>query len=127
MGCNMERVGEVTYRLAFPPNIEGIHLVFYVSIIHWYHEDKLYVLDFSTIQLDENLNYEEEPIAIIDQQVQKLTSKEIHSIKVLWKGKTTKEATWESDFDMMSRYPHLFTNLGLYDSDIGISGVPRGA
>ncbi|XP_070007877.1 uncharacterized protein [Nicotiana sylvestris] len=67
----LERVGEVAYRLALPPGLSTIHPVFHVSMLQKYHGDPSYVLDFSTVQLDKNLAYEEEPIAILDQHVRK--------------------------------------------------------
>ena len=65
-----------------------------------------------SILLDENLSFEEEPIAILDREVRKLRSKEIAAIKVQWKDQPVEESTWESEVDMKERYPRLFTNLG---------------
>ncbi|XP_070010032.1 uncharacterized protein [Nicotiana sylvestris] len=61
-------VGEIAYKLALPPSLSGDHPVFHVSMHRRYHADLSHVLDFSTIQLDESLSYEEEPVAIIDRQ-----------------------------------------------------------
>ncbi|XP_070041371.1 uncharacterized protein [Nicotiana tomentosiformis] len=47
-----------------------------------YHADMSHALDYSTVQLDESLGYEEEPIAIVDRQVCQLTSKKISVVKV---------------------------------------------
>ena len=62
--------------------------------------------------LDENLSYEEEPVAILDREVRKFRSGEIVSIKVQWKNRPVEEATWEKEADMQERYPHLFKDLG---------------
>ena len=62
--------------------------------------------------LDENLSYEEEPVAILDREVHKLRSREIASIKVQWKNRLVEESTWEKEADMQERYPHLFTDSG---------------
>ena len=62
--------------------------------------------------LDENLSYEEEPIAILGREVHKLRSREIASIKVQWKNRPVEESTWEKEADMQKRYPHLFTDSG---------------
>ena len=62
--------------------------------------------------LDENLSYEEEPVAILDREVHKLRSREIASINVQWKNRPVEEATWEKEVDMQERYPHLFTDSG---------------
>nr|XP_018625115.1 uncharacterized protein LOC104092576 [Nicotiana tomentosiformis] len=45
----LERVGKVAYRIAWPPSLAGVHPV--------------------SVQLDENLDYEERPVAILDRQV----------------------------------------------------------
>ena len=62
--------------------------------------------------LDENLSYEEEPVAILDREVRKLRSRDNASIKVQWKNRPVEEATWEKELDMQERYPHLFTDSG---------------
>ncbi|XP_070042723.1 uncharacterized protein [Nicotiana tomentosiformis] len=62
----LRRVGEVAYELALPPSQSGVHLVFHKSILWKYHADRSHVLDYSTVQLDESLGYEEEPVAIVD-------------------------------------------------------------
>ena len=64
------------------------------------------------VLLDENLSYEEDPVAILDREVHKLRSREIASIKVQWKNRPVEEATWEKEADMQEKYPHLFTDSG---------------
>ncbi|XP_070034592.1 uncharacterized protein [Nicotiana tomentosiformis] len=92
----LDKVVEVSYRLDLPPSLSRVNLVFHVSILRKYHEDKSYSSDFSIVQLDENLTYEEEPLAILDRQVQKVRSKDIASVKVEWRGQPSKEVTWET-------------------------------
>ncbi|XP_070013166.1 uncharacterized protein [Nicotiana sylvestris] len=103
----LRRVGEAAYELALPPSLSGVHPVFHVSMLRRYHADISHMLDFSTIQLDESLGYEEEPVAIIDRQDRQLRSKRISTVKVQWRGQLVKEVTWESEEDMQSRYPQL--------------------
>ncbi|KAH0670765.1 hypothetical protein KY290_026159 [Solanum tuberosum] len=62
----LECVGPVAYKLALPPNLS-----------------------------DKDLQYEEEPITILDRDVCKLRTKEIKSVKVQWKHRPVEEATWE--------------------------------
>ena len=62
--------------------------------------------------VEENLTYEEEPVAILDREIRKLRSREIASIKVQWKNRPDEEDTWEKEVDMRERYPHLFTDSG---------------
>ena len=77
-----------------------------------YHGDGKYIIRWDSVFLDENMYYEEEPVAILDKGVRKLRSREIVSIKVQWKNRPVEESTWESEVDMQERYPHLFTNSG---------------
>ena len=86
--------------------------VFHVSMLKKYHRDGNYIIRWDSVLLDENLSYEEEPVAILDREVCKLRSKEIASIKVQWKNQPVEEFTWENEVDMQERYPHLFTNSG---------------
>lgn len=61
--------------------------------------------------MTESLSYEDEPIEILDRQGRKLRSKEIASVKVLWRNQKVEEATWESKDDMRIRYPNLFASM----------------
>ncbi|XP_070017066.1 uncharacterized protein [Nicotiana sylvestris] len=108
----LNRVGEVAYELALPPSLSGVHPVFHVSMLRKYHVDLSHVLNFGTIQLDESLGYDEEPVAIVDRQDRQLRSKRISAVKVQWRGQPVDEATWESEEDIQSRYPHLFSSPG---------------
>ncbi|XP_070036832.1 uncharacterized protein [Nicotiana tomentosiformis] len=78
----LDRVGEVAFKLALPPNLSGVHPVFHVFMLRKYNGDLSYVLDFSSVQLDKDLTYVEQPVAILDRQVRKLRSKNISSVKV---------------------------------------------
>ena len=89
-----------------------MHPVFHVSMRKRYHGDGNYIIRWDSVLLDENLTYEEEPVAILDREVRKLRSREIAFIKVQWKNRPVEESTWEKETDMQERYPHLFTDLG---------------
>ncbi|XP_070003493.1 uncharacterized protein [Nicotiana sylvestris] len=102
----LKRVGEVAYELA---SLSGVLPIFYLFMLRRYHADLSHVLDFSTIQLDESLGYADEPVAIVDRQVRQLRSKRISAVKVQWRSQLVEEATWESEEDMRSRCPHLFS------------------
>ena len=110
----LKRVGEVAYELAFPPGLSGVHPVFHVSMLKRYHGDGNYIIHWDSVLLDENLSYEEEPVAILNREIRKLRSREIASIKVQWENRPVEEATWEKEADMRERYPHLFTDSGTH-------------
>nr|XP_009774587.1 PREDICTED: uncharacterized protein LOC104224602 [Nicotiana sylvestris] len=65
----LERVGEVAYRLAFPPSLSRVHPVFHVFILWKCCGDPSHILDFSMVQLDGDLTYNVEPVTILDRQV----------------------------------------------------------
>ena len=58
-------MGPVTYILTLPLELEKIHNVFHVSMLRRYRSDPLHVFSSETIELRENLTYEEEPIKIL--------------------------------------------------------------
>ncbi|XP_070022736.1 uncharacterized protein [Nicotiana sylvestris] len=110
----LDRVGEVAYRLALPPELSFIHLVFHISMLRKCISDSSQVIEEPTIPLDEKLSYEEEPMAIVDRQIRKLRSKEIVFVKFLWRNHTVEEATCEIEDTMRVKYPQLFQSTGTY-------------
>ncbi|XP_070055049.1 uncharacterized protein [Nicotiana tomentosiformis] len=109
----LRRIGEVSYELSLPPSLSGFHPVFHVSMLWKYHAGRSHVLDYSTVQLEESLGYEEKPVAIVDRQVRQFRSKTISAVKVQWRDQTVEEATWETEEDTQSIYPHLFSTPGM--------------
>ncbi|GKG03795.1 hypothetical protein Tco_0314182, partial [Tanacetum coccineum] len=54
------------------------------------------------IQVDDKLNFIEEPVKIMDREVKHLKQSRILIVKVRF--------TWEREDQMQRKYPHLFTN-----------------
>ncbi|GJX04565.1 retrotransposon protein, putative, ty3-gypsy subclass [Tanacetum coccineum] len=57
----LERVGEVSYRLALPPQLSHVHNVFHVSLLRGYKYHHLHVVSYPFGQIREDLSYTEEP------------------------------------------------------------------
>jgi len=91
----LQRIGEVAYELGLPTSLSSVHQVFHVSMLQKYIGDPSHVLDFSTVQLDDDLIYDVERVAFFERQVRKLMSKDIASVNVQWRGRPVEEATWE--------------------------------
>ncbi|XP_070028716.1 uncharacterized protein [Nicotiana sylvestris] len=89
----LRRIREVTYKLALPPSLLSVHPVFHVSMLRKYMDDPSHVFNFSTVQLDGDLTYDMESVAILERQVRKLRSKDIDSVKVQWRGQPVEEVT----------------------------------
>ncbi|XP_075103258.1 uncharacterized protein LOC142177970 [Nicotiana tabacum] len=104
----LRRVGQVAYELELPQELAVVHLVFHVSMLKKLMGDPSFAVPTEVIGVKDGLSYEEIPVAILDRQIRKLRTKEIASVKVLWRNQKVEEATWEAEEDMKSRYPHLF-------------------
>ena len=61
------------------------------------------------LEVDEDLSYEKVPVEILNRQVKRLRNKEIATVKVLWRNHLVESATWDTEADMRSSYPHLFS------------------
>ncbi|GKB37483.1 putative nucleotidyltransferase, ribonuclease H [Tanacetum coccineum] len=64
----LDRVGEVSYRLALPPQLSHVHNVFHVSLLRGYKYHPLHVVSYPFDQIREDLSYTEEPESILDRQ-----------------------------------------------------------
>jgi hypothetical protein len=105
-----ERIGPVAYRLELPNELQGIHDVFHVSNLKKCLSDESLKTPLEEIQVDERLNFKEEPIEIMERQVKKLRRKKVTIVKVKWNAKRGPEYTWEPEAEMRNKYPRLFLN-----------------
>ncbi|XP_028096695.1 uncharacterized protein LOC114296588 [Camellia sinensis] len=117
----LDRVREVTYRLALPPSLAGVHNVFHVSMLRKYIPDPSHVINHTPLQFKENLNYEEHPIRIVDRNEQVLRRRVIHYVKVQWSNHSEREATWELEDEIRQKYPQLFETPGMSNFEDEIS------
>ena len=62
-------MGDVAYRLALPPLVEGVHNVFHISQLRKYIKDESHILDHSELELQPDLSYKEQSMAILDRSV----------------------------------------------------------
>nr|GEU32202.1 reverse transcriptase domain-containing protein [Tanacetum cinerariifolium] len=69
------------------------------------------------IQIDDKLNFIEEPIEIIDREVKRLKKSRVPIVKVHWNSRRGLKFTWEREEQMKKKYPHLFANLAPASKD----------
>ena len=118
----IERVGPLAYKIALPPELSQIHNMFHVSMLRRYRSDPMHVLRESEMEITEKLTYVEEPIEILGREIKKLRRKEIPMVRVKWSHhRTPREATWEVEEHMRSKYPHLFEDSGKLNFEDEIS------
>ena len=83
----LERMGEVGYRLELPEGLSGVHDVFHVSQLKKCHAEMADIplrdtVPLETIQLDNDLTYEEKPVKILEFANRVTRSKVIKFCKV---------------------------------------------
>ncbi|KAI0511964.1 hypothetical protein KFK09_012598 [Dendrobium nobile] len=104
----LERIGKAAYRLLLSDSMPDVHNVFHVSTLRKWVSDSGKKVSADEVEIQENLAYKEEPELILAYDVRKLRSKQIPMVKVQWKHRTAREATWEKESDMRQSYPYLF-------------------
>ena len=109
----LERIGIVTYRLALPPSMSGVHEVFHVSMLRKYTPDPAHVVDWGQIEVDTDGTFEEGPVCIVDSRDQVLQRK---TMRVLWWHYGVEGSTWERHDTMRATYPLLFRDEGTWFS-----------
>ncbi|GJS90217.1 hypothetical protein Tco_0772853 [Tanacetum coccineum] len=72
--------------------------------------DDTLVIPLEEIQLDDKLNFVEEPVEIMDREVKQLKRSYIPVVKVCWNAQRGPVYTWECEDQFKSKYPHLFEN-----------------
>ncbi|KAD5803435.1 hypothetical protein E3N88_14795 [Mikania micrantha] len=110
-----KRIGPVAYELNLPDELSSVHNVFHISNLKKCLSDETLVIPLEEIQIDEQLNFVEEPVEIMDRETKKLKLSKIPIVKVRWNSRRGPEFTWEREDQMKQKYPHLFaeqTNTG---------------
>ncbi|GJW87678.1 putative reverse transcriptase domain-containing protein [Tanacetum coccineum] len=72
--------------------------------------DQPLAIPLDEIQIDDKLNFIEEPVEIMDREVKHLKQSRIQIVKVRWNSKRGPEFTWEREDQIKKKYPHLFAN-----------------
>nr|GEV96260.1 putative nucleotidyltransferase, ribonuclease H [Tanacetum cinerariifolium] len=103
----LDRIGEVSYRLALPPQLSHVHNVFHVSLLRGYKYHPLNVVSYPLDQIRADLSYVEEPEAILDRQDRVMRNKTIPFVKILWRNHPEQEATWETEESIQTSYPYF--------------------
>lgn len=64
-------------------------------------------MQLETLEVEQNISYEEEPVQILDREVKKLQNKKIPLVKVFLKNHKVDEATWERESSLREQYPYF--------------------
>ncbi|GJV35187.1 putative reverse transcriptase domain-containing protein [Tanacetum coccineum] len=100
----------MAYKLELPEELSNVYSTFHISNIKKCLSDESLVIPMKELPLDDKLNFVEEPMEIMDQEVKQLKQSRIPIIKVRWNSKKGPEFTWEGKDQIHAKYPHLFSN-----------------
>ncbi|GJX47312.1 hypothetical protein Tco_0272502 [Tanacetum coccineum] len=71
--------------------------------------DESLIIPMKELQLDDKLNFVEEPVEVMDREIKQLKRSHIPIVKVRWNSKRGPEFTWEREDEIRAKYPHLFS------------------
>ncbi|GKF29531.1 putative reverse transcriptase domain-containing protein [Tanacetum coccineum] len=103
----IDKVGLVAYRLDLPKEFNGVHDTFHVSNLKKCLVDPTLQVPLDEIRVDAKLNF----VEILEREFKKLKRSRIAIVKVWWHSKRGSEFTWEREYQMKLKYPHLFSDV----------------
>ncbi|GKF54607.1 hypothetical protein Tco_0164947 [Tanacetum coccineum] len=78
----LEWIGSVAYKLELPEELSNIHSTFHISNLKKCLSDESLIIPMKELQVDDKLNFVEEPVEIMDREVKKLKQSHIPIVKV---------------------------------------------
>nr|GEZ43929.1 putative reverse transcriptase domain-containing protein [Tanacetum cinerariifolium] len=106
----LAKVGKVAYRLELPQELSRVHHTFHVSNLKKCYADEPLVMPLEGIDVDNKLQFREEPVEIMEQEIKRLKRIRIPLVKVRWNSRRGPEFTWEREDSFKQKYPQLFIN-----------------
>ncbi|GJY48272.1 putative reverse transcriptase domain-containing protein [Tanacetum coccineum] len=106
----LAKVGKVAYMLELPQELSRVHHTFHVSNMKKCYAEKPLVMPLEGIDIDDKLQFMEEPVEIMEREIKRLKRSQIPLVKVCWNSRRGPEFTWEREDSLKQKYPQLFTN-----------------
>ncbi|GJX40417.1 putative reverse transcriptase domain-containing protein [Tanacetum coccineum] len=106
----LEKIRYVAYKLKFPQELRRVHNTFHVSNLKKCYSDEPLAVPLEGLHVDDNLQFVEEPVEIMEHEIKQLKGSRIPLVKVRWNSRRGPEFTWERKDLFKKKYPHLFTN-----------------
>ncbi|GKC19942.1 putative reverse transcriptase domain-containing protein [Tanacetum coccineum] len=93
----LDKVGMLAYRLELSEQLSRVHSTFYVSNLKKCFVDEPLAIPLDEIQIDDKLNFIEEPVEIMNREVKRLKQSRIPIVKIRWNSRRGPEFTWERE------------------------------
>ncbi|GJZ74838.1 putative reverse transcriptase domain-containing protein [Tanacetum coccineum] len=109
LGTIIAKVGTVAYHLELPEKLSRVHSTFHISKLKKCMADEPLAIPLDEIQVDDKLNFIEEPVEITDREVKRLKQSRIPIVKVRWNSRRGPEFTW--DCTSTRGYPYVYKRI----------------
>nr|GEW14140.1 putative ribonuclease H-like domain-containing protein [Tanacetum cinerariifolium] len=106
----LAKIEDVAYRLELPPELSRVHHTFHVSNLKKCYADEPLAMPLEGVLIDDTLQFVEEHVEIMEQEIKRLKRSWIPLVKVHWNSRRGPEFTWEHEDSFKRKYSHLFTN-----------------
>jgi hypothetical protein len=104
----IKKIGIVAYKLKLPERLADVHDVFHISQLRKCLRVPEEQVVSGTLDLQDDLQYQEVPVKIVDTMTKRTRTKAFNLCKVQWSRHTEAEATWEKEDALREEFPHLF-------------------
>ncbi|GJX54168.1 putative reverse transcriptase domain-containing protein [Tanacetum coccineum] len=84
---NLYYTHRMAYKLELPEELSSIHNTFHVSNLKKCLSDESLIIPIKELQLNDKLNFVEEPVEVMDREIKQLKQSRIPIIKVRWNSK----------------------------------------
>ncbi|GJW77455.1 putative reverse transcriptase domain-containing protein [Tanacetum coccineum] len=105
-------------QLELPEELSNVHSTFHVSNLKKCLSDKSLIIPIKELQLDDKLNFVEEPIEIMDREVKQLRQSRIPIVKVRWNSKRGPEFMWEREDQIRAKAKVVFVLVDPLDKPL---------
>ena len=93
--------------MELPPHLSAVHNIFHVSQLRKCLRVPTEVVDTKNLQLEPDLIYPKQPVRIVDHKTRVTRNQTSNFYKVRWSNQSEREATWETEEFLRSKYPEL--------------------